>query len=75
MPTLSFHATEPLSRRLRRQAKAARLPLSAYLAATVERGLAFEPPKVALGALAGTAALVASYDPAAPVIPGHEWKR
>ena len=75
MPTLSFHATEPLSRRLRQRARAAKLPLSAYLAATVERGLAFEPPKVALGALAGTAALAAGYDPTAPIIPANEWKR
>ena len=28
MPTLSFHATEPLSRRLRQRAKAAKIPLS-----------------------------------------------
>ena len=75
MPTLSFHATEPLSRRLRQRARAAKLPLSAYLAATVERGLAFEPPKVVLGALAGTAALAAGYDPTATVIPANEWKR
>ena len=75
MPTLSFHAPEPLSRRLRQRAKAAKLPLSAYLAATVERGLAFEPPKTALGAMAGTAKLAAGYDPAAPVIPASDWAR
>jgi hypothetical protein len=75
MPTLSFHATEPLSRRLRQRAKAAKLPLSAYLAETVERGLTFEPPKVVLGAMAGTAKLAVGYDPAAPVIPSHEWAR
>jgi hypothetical protein len=75
MPTISFHATEPLSRRLRQRAKAAKLPLSAYIAETVERGLAFEPPKVALGALAGTAKLAAGYDPSAPVIPANEWAR
>ena len=75
MPTLSFHATEPLSRRLRQRAKAAKIPLSSYLATTVERGLAFEPPKVALGALAGTAKLAAGYDPSAPVIPANEWAR
>ena len=75
MPTLSFHATEPLSRRLRQRAKAAKLPLSSYLAETVERGLAFEPPRVVLGALAGTATLAAGYDPAAPVIPAREWAR
>ena len=75
MPTLSFHASVPLSRRLRQQAKAAKLPLSSYLAATVERGLAFEPPKVALGALDGTAKVATTYVPAAPVIPANEWAR
>ena len=75
MPTLSFHATEPLSRRLRQRAKAARIPLSAYLAETVERGLAFESPKISLGTLAGTATLAAGYDPSAPVIPAKEWAR
>ena len=73
MPTLSFHTTEPVARRLRQRAKAAKLPLSAYIAATIERGLAFEPPKVSLGALAGTATLAAGYDPAAPVIPSQDW--
>jgi hypothetical protein len=75
MPTLSFHATEPLARRLRQRAKAAKVPLSSYLAATIERGLAFEPPRVSLGALAGSAAIAAGYDPAAPVIPANEWRR
>ncbi|MBL9200930.1 MAG: hypothetical protein JNL39_10515 [Opitutaceae bacterium] len=75
MPTLSFHASEPMSRRLRQRARAAKLPLSAYLAVTVERGLEHEPPKVALGALAGTAALADNYDPVAPVIPARDWKR
>ncbi len=75
MPTLSFHATEPLSRRLRQRAKAAKLPLSAYLAETVERGLAFEPPKVSLGTLAGTATLISGYDASAPVIPAQDWAR
>ena len=53
MPTLSFHAPVTLARRVRQRAKSARLPLSSYLAATVERGLAFEPPTISLGALAG----------------------
>lgn len=75
MPTLSFHATEPLARRLRQRAKSAKVPLSSYLAETIERGLAFEPPKVALGALSGTAKIAAGYDPAAPVIPPKEWRR
>lgn len=75
MPTLSFHAPEGLSRRLRKRAKAAKLPLSAYLAETVERGLAFEPPKTALGALKGTATIAADYDPAAPVFPAEDWQR
>jgi hypothetical protein len=74
MPTLSFHAPDPLAKRLRRGAKAAKLPLSAYVTATVERGLAAEPPKVALGALAGTAVLAAGYDPARPAIPAADWK-
>ncbi len=49
MPTLSFHATEPPSRRLGPRASVAKLPLSSYLAETFERGLAFEPPTVVLG--------------------------
>lgn len=75
MPTLSFHAPEPLARRLRRGAKAAKVPLSAYVSATVERGLAFEPPKVSVGTLAGTAVLAAGFDPAAPAIPPADWKK
>jgi hypothetical protein len=74
MPTLSFHATEPMARRLRQRAKFAKLPLSAYLTATIERGLAVEPPRVSLGALAGTATIATDYDPAAPVIPANEWR-
>jgi hypothetical protein len=73
MPTLSFHAPEPLARRLRQRAKSAKVPLSSYLAATVERGLRFEPPKVSLGAMAGTATIRAGYDPTAPVIPANAW--
>ena len=69
MPTLSFHATEPVARRLRQRAKAAKLPLSSYLAETVERGLAFEPPKVSLGAMVSTARIASDYDPTAPVLP------
>ena len=69
MPTLSFHASEPVARRLRQRAKAAKVPLSSYLAETVERGLAYEAPKVSLGALAGTARMVSDYDPSAPVLP------
>ncbi len=75
MPTLSFHATDQLARQLRQRAKAARVPLSSYLAATVERGVAFEPPKVSLGALSGTAAIAPGYDPAAPVFPPKDWQR
>ncbi len=75
MPTLSFHASEPLARRLRQRAKACKVPLSAYVAATVERGLAHEPPKVSLGALAGTATLAGGFNPAAPVIPAQDWER
>lgn len=75
MPTLSFHAPVTLARRLRQRAKSARVPLSSYLAATVERGLAYEPPKVSLGALAGTATVAADYDPAAPAIPRKDWPR
>jgi hypothetical protein len=75
MPTLSFHATEPLARRLRQRAKAAKVPLSSYLTETIARGLEFEPPKVSLGALAGTAKIAADYDPVAPVIPRKEWAR
>lgn len=75
MPTLSFHAPAPLARKLRQRAKAARMPLSSYLASAVERGLAHEPPKVSLGALVGTAAIAPDYDPAAPVIPPKEWSR
>lgn len=75
MPTLSFHAPESLARRLRQRAKAAKLPLSSYVATTIERGLAAEPPKVSLGALTGTATIAAEYDPAAPVIPPKDWPR
>lgn len=75
MPTLSFHASSPLARRLKQRAKAAKVPLSSYLAATVERGLAHEPPKISLGALAGTAEISPDYDPAAPVFPPKEWSQ
>ena len=75
MPTLSFHAPVTLARRVRQRAKSARLPLSSYLAATVERGLAFEPPTVSLGALAGTATIAASYNPVAPAFPPKDWPR
>jgi hypothetical protein len=73
MPTLSFHTSEPVARRLRQRARAAKLPLSAFLAATVERGLVHEPPKRTRGFMQGLFDST-GLDPSRPVFAPGDWK-
>lgn len=73
MPTLSFHAPEELSRRLRKKARAAKKPLSTYLVETIERGIVSEPPQTPYGSMKGLIKSE-SLDPNEPAFSPDDWK-
>jgi len=74
MPTLSFHASIPLAKMVRRTATRQKRKVSELLAEAVERGLEAEQPGALLGCCANLSKPGRPYDPSAPVIPEEEWE-
>jgi hypothetical protein len=74
MPTLSFHASAPLAKTVKRTAARQRRKVSELLAEAVERGLRAEQPGSLLDCCADLSRRSRPYDPSAPVIPVGEWE-
>lgn len=74
MPTLSFHASAPLAKQVKRMARLQKRKVSDLLAETVERGLKAEEPGGLLGCCTDLSRPGKAYDPSAPVIPPQDWE-
>ncbi|HEX3730416.1 MAG TPA: hypothetical protein VHV47_11470 [Opitutaceae bacterium] len=74
MPTLSFHASIPLAKAVRRTAARQKRKISELLAEAVERGLKSQQPGALLGCCTDISLPGRPYDPGAPVIPTEDWE-
>jgi hypothetical protein len=73
MPTLSFHASQPLARMVRRTAARQKRKVSELLAEAVERGLQPQQPGALLGCCAEISLPGSPYQPEAAAIPAEDW--
>lgn len=74
MPTLSFHASGPLAKSVKRAAARQRRKVSELLAEVVTRGLNAQQPGGLLSCCADLSRPGKAYDPSAPAIPVRDWK-
>jgi hypothetical protein len=73
MPTLSFHASAPLAKTVKRTAARQKRKVSELLAEAVDRGLQTQQPGSLLGCCASLSQPGKAYDPSLPVIPSQDW--
>ena len=73
MPTLSFHASVPLAKIVKRTASRQKRNVSELLAEAVDVGLRAQQPGSLLNCCADISLPGKPYDPSHPVIPAGEW--
>jgi len=73
VPTLSFHASAPLAKTVRRTAAKQKRKVSELLAEAVDRGLKAQQPGALLGCCADLSQPGKAYDPSLPAIPPQDW--
>jgi len=74
MPTLSFHASGPLAKTVKRTASRQRRKVSELLADAVDRGLKAQQPGSLLECCADLSLPGKNYDPSTPAIPPSDWR-
>jgi hypothetical protein len=74
MPTLSFHASDPLAKVVKRTAARQKRAVSELLADAVVRGLKDQQPGSLLDCCADLALRGKAYNPSAPAIPVSDWE-
>lgn len=73
MPTLSFHASAPLAKTVKRTAARQKRKVSELLAEAVDRGLKAQQPGALLGCCADLSQPGKTYDVSLPAIPPKDW--